>query len=133
MEKIENISKSSTKSNVSKILIGSGIALLISAICLLIISIILTYTNVSENIITVSVIVISALSIFVGSIVSVININKNGILNGSIVGAIYILTIYLLSSIFVAGFSLNLQSFIMIIFSIIAGMVGGIIGVNFHK
>ena len=133
MEKIENISKSSTKSNVSKILIGSGIALLISAICLLIISIILTYTNVSENIITVSVIVISALSIFVGSIVSAININKNGILNGSIVGAIYILTIYLLSSIFVAGFSLNLQSVIMIIFSIIAGMVGGIISVNFNK
>ena len=133
MEKIENISKSSTKSNVSKILIGSGIALVISAICLLIISIILTYTNVSENIITTSVIIISALSIFVGSIVSAININKNGILNGSIVGAIYILTIYLLSSIFVAGFSLNLQSVIMIIFSIIAGMVGGIIGVNFHK
>ena len=65
--------------------------------------------------------------------VSAVNINKNGIVNGSIIGAIYMITIYLLSSIFVSGFNLNMQAIIMIVISIIAGMIGGIIGVNFHK
>ena len=132
MEKLETMPKTAKGSGI-KILIGTGIAFIITLICLLAISIILTYTNVSENIITVSVIIISALSIFIGSIISAVNINKNGILNGSIVGAIYMITIYLLSSILVLGFSLNMQAIIMIAISILAGMIGGIIGVNFHK
>lgn len=133
MEKIEKGAKKEFKGNGVKIVIGSGISLLITLILLLIISAILTFTNVSENIITVSVIIISALSILIGSIVSALNINKNGILNGALVGAIYMITIYLLSSIFVSGFEINMQSIIMIGASILAGMIGGIIGVNFHK
>lgn len=133
MEKIEKGAKKEFKGNGVKIVIGSGISLLITLILLLIISAILTFTNVSENIITVSVIIISALSILIGSIVSALNINKNGILNGALVGAIYMITIYLLSSIFVSGFEINMQSIIMIGTSILAGMIGGIIGVNFHK
>ena len=43
------------------------------------------------------------------------------------------ITIYLLSSILVSGFEMNMQSAIMIAASIFAGMIGGIIGVNFHK
>ena len=133
MEKVETMPKSKVKGSGIKILLGSGISFVITLISLLVISIILTYTDVSENIITVSVIVISALSIFIGSIISAVNINKNGILNGYLVGAIYMITIYLLSSIFVSGFSMNMQSVLMIVISIIAGMIGGIIGVNFHK
>ena len=133
MKKIENDSKVKIKGNAIKILLGSGISFLISLVLLLAISIVLTYTNISENIITVSVIVISALSILIGSIISALNINKNGILNGALVGAIYMITIYVLSSIFVSGFEMNVQSMVMIGLSILAGMIGGIIGVNFHK
>lgn len=132
MEKIEKQNKI-VSSKFSKIILGSIISFIISFALLLTISIILTYTNVSENIITVSVIVISALSVLIGSIVSALNINKNGILNGAFVGAIYMITIYLLSSILVSGFEMNMQSTIMIVVSIFAGMIGGIIGVNFHK
>ena len=58
------------------------------------------------------------------------NLKKNGIINGALVGLIYILVIYFLSSIIEKDFSLNIQSIIMIIASIIAGGIGGIIGVN---
>ena len=133
MEKKENVNKTLGNGNIRKIFIGTGIAFIITLISLLIISIILTFTNVSENIITVSVIIISALSIFIGSIISATKLNKNGILNGSIVGAIYMITIYLLSSIFVSGFNMNIQAILMIVISIFAGMIGGIIGVNMHK
>ena len=133
MENIENNSKKIMDKNIVKVIMGSLISLLITIIALLVVSIILTYTDVSENIITVSVIVISALSILIGSIISAVNIKKNGIINGALVGFIYMITIYLLSSIFVSGFEMNMQSAIMIIVSIFAGMIGGIIGVNFHK
>ena len=133
MEKIENVNKTLGNGNIRKIFIGTGIAFIITLISLLIISIILTFTNVSENIIIVSVIVISAFSIFIGSIISATKLNKNGILNGSFVGAIYMITIYLLSSIFVSGFNMNIQAILMIVISIFAGMTGGIIGVNMHK
>ena len=133
MENIENNSKKLMDKSIIKVFMGSLIALIITVISLLVVSIILTYTDVSENIITVSVIVISALSILIGSIISAVNIKKNGIINGALVGFIYMITIYLLSSIFIAGFNVNMQSIIMIVVSIFAGMLGGIIGVNFHK
>ena len=57
-------------------------------------------------------------------------IKKNGIINGAIIGVIYIITIYILSSIIEGTFSLNRYSIMMIIGSILAGALGGIIGVN---
>ena len=58
------------------------------------------------------------------------NVRKNGIINGSMVGLIYILTIYILSSLVKGSFLLNTHSIIMIIGSALAGALGGIIGVN---
>ncbi len=42
-------------------------------------------------------------------------IKKNGIINGGVIGFIYILLIYLISSITGVGFSININSIIMII------------------
>ena len=53
-----------------------------------------------------------------------------GLINGALVGLIYILTIYLISSITGSGFNLQIQTIIMMVASIVAGMIGGIIGVN---
>jgi len=69
-----------------KIIIGSGVAILMSILLLLIIAILLAYTNVPESIIAPSIIIVSALSILVGSLLSSIRIRKQGIINGGIVG-----------------------------------------------
>ena len=53
-----------------------------------------------------------------------------GLVNGALVGLIYILTIYVISSITGLGFALQLQTIIMMLAAIGAGMIGGIIGVN---
>lgn len=118
------------KSNIITILKGSLFAIIISIIGLLILSIILTYTNVKESIEVPVIIAIMAVSIIVGSIISSRKVKNKGILNGGLVGLIYIIFIYLLSSIFVTRFSINLNSIISILISIIAGVLGGIIGVN---
>ena len=112
------------------ILKGLGMAFVITFIFLLILSIILTYTNVSENIINPSIIIITALSILIGSSISNIKIKKNGIINGGILGGVYIILLYLFSSVFRMEFSLTIQSIIMMITGIVFGILGGIIGVN---
>lgn len=112
---------------------GSIIAITFSIIALIIFSVILTNTQLTENTINPVIMVITAISIFIGSIISVSKIEKKGIVNGAFVGLIYILAIYLLSSIVNSNFNLNLNSIILIAFSIIAGMIGGIIGVNIKK
>lgn len=127
---MENKIENELLKNIIRIVKGSIIAILITLVMLLIFAVILTYTSLRENVINPVIIVISIISILIGSSISTLKINKNGLLNGGLVGIIYILTIYVLSSITSSGFGLNLYAILMIVFSIIAGMVGGIIGVN---
>lgn len=126
-DKNENERKSS---NILKVIKGSVISIFISVVLLFIASLILTYTNIGENAIPTMIIIISAISIFIGSLVSAMHIKQKGILNGSLVGAIYIIIIYLFSSIAITGFNMNIKSLIMLAASIIAGTIGGIVGVN---
>lgn len=119
-----------TDRNIVRVVKGSIFAILITAIFLLIYAILLTSTNISENTMTAVVITVSGVSILIGSSISSFKIKKQGIINGALVGLIYITALYLLSSIIFVGFEFNLSSIIMLVVSIITGMIGGIIGVN---
>ena len=116
----ENISENGN--NIKKVIKGSAFSIIITLIGLLIYSIILSCTSVSESTIPTIVIIITT--------ISTSNIKKNGIINGMFVGLIYIAIIYLLSSIVTGNFLLNITSIIMIITSVLTGALGGIIGVN---
>lgn len=126
---MENSDNVNNKSFIN-ILKGLGIAFIITLIFLIILSVILTYSNVSENIINPTIIIVTALSILIGSSISNIKIKKNGLINGGIIGGVYIVLLYLFSSVFSMQFSLTIQSIIMIITGIVFGILGGIIGVN---
>ena len=112
--------------------IGKGIliAMIITIVSLIIFSIILANTNITENVVNPVIMIITAISILIGSSLGNIKIKKNGLINGGLIGGIYIITIYLISSILNWKFSLNIQSVIMIITAIVFGIFGGIIGVN---
>lgn len=56
---------------------------------------------------------------------------EKGIIYGSLLGATYILILYLLSSLITLDFSISIASLIFIILGILGGAIGGIIGVNF--
>jgi putative membrane protein (TIGR04086 family) len=122
-----------SSNNLFRIFKGSIISILFTLILLFIFSIILTYSSVSETVIPPVIIVISAISILIGSSISTMKIRKNGLVNGLIVGLIYMLFIYIISSILNTGFSLNTNSIIMIISGIAAGIIGGIVGVNLNQ
>ena len=136
----ENISEN--ENNIKRIIKGSIFSIvitligllvystIITLIGLLVYSIILSYTSVSESTMPATIIIITAVSILIGSTISTSNIKKNGIVNGVLVGIIYIAIIYLISSIVTGNFLLNTNSIIMVIASTLTGALGGIIGVN---
>ena len=116
--------------NAIRVMKGSVLAIVISLVLLLIYASVLTYTNISETTMTPVVITIAGISILMGSSISSFKIKKQGMLNGALVGLIYMLFIYILSSSMITGFTLETKTIVMIGVGIVAGMVGGIIGVN---
>lgn len=127
VKKIEDISKD--KSSI-KIIKGMVISIILSLILLTIYAALLSYTSISESTMVPVIITITGISILIGSSISSMHIKKQGMLNGALVGLIYMLTIYILSSIFLSSFEININSIIMIAVGIVTGMIGGVIGVN---
>ena len=127
---MDNIIRNEKSSNMIRIIKGSIISIVITLLLMLLFAILLTYTNIKENTIKPVIIVISGISILIGSSISTLKINKNGILNGGLVGFLYVTCLYLISSIINVGFRINLYSIIMILVCILTGAIGGIIGVN---
>ncbi len=125
--------ESSSNKFIKKIFKGVLISLVVSFVLLAIFAIVLTYTSVSENTIVPVIIVVTGISILVGTILESRKIVKNGIWLGGIIGLVYVLILYIISSLLNADFSINTQSFILILVAIFSGMIGGIIGVNNRK
>lgn len=126
-EKIENLK---IDNSIKIIIKGSVISFISLLILLFVFSMLLAYTSVEESIIPIATIIINTVSILIGSSIATIHLKKNGILNGLIIGIIYMLTIYLISGILNSDFSLEIQSILLIIFGVMSGGIGGIIGVN---
>ena len=114
------------KSAFFSIIKGIAISLIFTVISLILYSIILVYTNVSEDTASTVIIVITGISILIGSSIGTLKIKKRGLLNGGIIGGSYIIIIYLISSAVNSNFSLNLTSIIMIA----VGIMGGILRRN---
>lgn len=108
-------------------------AYIITLVLIVIYSFILAFTSVPESSIPLFVFVSGMISVFIGSSLALIKIKEKGLINGGVVGLSYIMVLYALSSIFVTGFGINGYSFAMILFNVIVGMIGGIIGVNMSK
>lgn len=106
------------------ILKGTIISFLLTIIMIFIISILLCNTNLNESVISPFIIFSSSFSLLIGSFFTTKKIEKNGIMYGGILGLIYILIIYLISSILNSNFILNLNSVILIISGIMCGAIG---------
>lgn len=123
----------SIKNNIGYIGKGILISSIFTCIALIVLSLVLTYSNVSENIETSGIIVINIVSILLGSSFCTLKEKNKGMLKGLAVGGIYIGIIYIVSSIMSMKFALNINSIIMIFTSLVAGATGGIIGINVKK
>ncbi len=116
--------------NLKIMIIGVIFSILITIGSIFIFSIVLAYTNTSEKIIESGLVVISSFSILVGGIFTIKRLNEKGLVYGIIFGFIYMMSLYIISSIITSDFSLCLKSIIMILLGILSGGIGGIIGIN---
>lgn len=126
----KTIEESEWKKKTFCIIKGCAFSIIFSIILLTIFALLLTYTTLSESTIMPVVLTITGISILIGSTISSRKIKKNGLVYGGIVGLVYIIVLYLASSLCLTGFSLSTNSFIMLAVGVITGIIGGIIGVN---
>ena len=127
---MNNIKVENSNSNMIKIFKGLMFSFIITLVSVFLFSIILTYTNISEKVIPIVIIILTFVSILIGTMIGIRKISKNGMLNGAIIGGAYVIMLYLISSILNTGFTLNIYTVFMIIAGIISGIIGGMIGVN---
>ncbi len=114
-----------------KLLKGVLLSLLLSLFLIFVLSILISNTQLSEKIIKPSIIGISSFSVMLGGFFVSKNKKEKGLLNGAILGGIYIMILYIISLFISESFAITMNSVIMMILGIIGGMLGGIIGVNF--
>jgi len=62
--------------NIKKILIGSGVSIIITIIGLIIFASLLTYTSIAESVIPTVTIIITVISILIGSSICMSNVEK---------------------------------------------------------
>lgn len=127
---MNNLQIEKNSNGILRITKGIIISIIISLISIFIFSIILTYSSISEGIIPIAIIVLTFISILIGTIISTRAVRKNGMLNGGIIGGVYVFMLYIISSISNAGFQLNTYTILMITFGLLGGIIGGIIGIN---
>ena len=109
---------------------GTAISFLATIIALTVFAVLLTYTELSENTIKPVIITVTGISILIGSSIGTRKLRKNGLMTGGAIGVLYILSIYLVSSVMNSNFVLSWISVIMIGVGVVGGVLGGIIGVN---
>ena len=109
---------------------GICVSMIMTLIMILVLSIILSFSSLKENVIMPTVIFIASFSILWGGFLVAKRIGQKGIAYGSVLGLLYMFILYLISSFMNFDFSLSVNSVVMITFGIVGGAIGGILGVN---
>jgi putative membrane protein (TIGR04086 family) len=113
---------------------GIGSALItaygITVPVLLILAAVLAFTDFPEKYTTIAVLIATLTGLIAAGFKSGVLNQKNGVLKGTICGLLYMIILYMASSIAYKDFMLNSRAIIMILTGILAGAVGSIIGMN---
>ncbi len=123
----------SDHTNAKGVVKGLIVSYIITLPTFAIFALILTYSNYPEKMISPVVVVATLVSVVVAGSTATRNVKSKGWLNGGIVGFVYMLILYLISSIAYRDFSVNVDMIVMMAIGLLAGAIGGIIGINYKK
>lgn len=112
---------------------GIVAAYLVTIPVFLIFSVILANTDFPEKHIQSVVIATTIISVLVAGSVVTHGLKNKGWINGGFAGLIYMLVLYLFSSIIFRDFSVNRYIITVFIIGILAGCIGGILGINLKR
>ncbi len=96
-------------------------------------ALILSNLDFPQKLLTPAVVVITVVSVLTAGAVSTKGVRSRGWLNGSIVGFIYMLILYLFSSILCKNFTIDRYVITMTVIGVLAGAIGGIMSINTTK
>jgi len=110
--------------------IGAGLitAFAITIPAMFILAAVLTFTDFPEKYTTYAVLLATLSGLFAAGYKAGLYNEKDGIIKGGLIGLIYMLILYLLSSIVYKDFMLGQRSIIMIVTGILSGVIGSLLG-----
>jgi len=106
---------------------------LITIPAFLLFALILANVDFPQKLVTPMVIIITVISVVTAGSVSTRGVRSKGWLNGGIVGLVYMLILYLFSSILYKNFAIDTNVVIMTVIGVLSGAIGGIMSINSRK
>ena len=109
---------------------GLIVSVSVTLLALIILSLVITYTPLSEAFADIAVAVITYIAIAAGSFSAARGTSGRGWLTGIFSASVYILLMWLVSSLMQGNIHTESSTIVHIIISIICGAFGGIVGIN---
>ncbi len=113
-----------------KIIKGTVIALLASFIFMVILAVVVYFSNVQEKTLGAMVFGAMAISVFLGAYFLARSIESGGLLNGLTLGICYFAVILALSLAVNGNVSLSASNFLRLLSCLASGALGGVLGIN---
>ena len=130
-KKVNNDEKQ--KDSIVSLTKGVIFSYLITAIVFIVYGILLTYTEKKKKNIQIVVMITTVVSVLIGGIISSKGVSKRGLMFGMLVGIIYSIIMIMISFCILPTIKITSKMIMIIILSISAGGIGGIIGINSKK
>lgn len=112
------------------VLKGILAAYIITIPAFMLFALILSNTDFPQKLVSPAVIITTIISVLTAGSVSTKGVRNKGWLNGGIVGFIYMLVLYMISSLVFKDFAINKYVITMSLIGILTGAIGGIVGIN---
>lgn len=123
-----------SENSISKtLLLSTFIAYAITIICFIFYAILLTYSQITENYLSLIVTIITVLSVFISGFETAKKVNNKGLFWGGLAGLIYASLLLIVGYSFSDSFTIDLKSFFLVLLMLLSGSVGGIFGINLKK
>lgn len=130
-----NTKSNNTKSNSAIISLTKGaiFAYLLTAVVFVVYGLLLTYTETTEKNIQIVVMMTTVISVLIGGIIASKGVDSKGLFFGMLVGVVYALIMIMVGLCILPVMKITSKMIMIIVLSISAGGIGGVIGINTKK
>lgn len=129
-----NVKSSENESlRISSLFNGLLASIIVTVLAFILLALIMANTDFPQRLITPAVVLTTIVSVLTAGSVSTRGIHSKGWLNGGIVGLIYMVILYLVSSLVYNDFTIDKYVITMTAIGVLAGAIGGIVGINTGK
>ncbi|MDI3311198.1 MAG: TIGR04086 family membrane protein [Thermoanaerobacterium sp.] len=116
--------------NIPGIIVGLLVSYIITLLFFIIYALVLTYTPLSELTLPTLTMLITIIGIVLAGAIAARNTKSKGWLNGGLAGLLYVLLMLFLGVYFVKEAGINAGVALKLIWGVVLGAIGGMIGIN---